>query len=181
MKKIKIVYAGLLGVAQNLLAIIEHVDFIGLGAELHVYGGGNQKNNIESYLATHKCNVFYHGHVEESQLNNILKQYDASLIPLVKYIRGAVPSKIFDVMPLGIPILFCGEGEGAMIIKKYGLGLVSEPGNYEELASNIMLLSQMSEKKRHQMSVNAQCASRSCFDFERQLDGCYEFCTQIIG
>lgn len=181
MKKIKIVYAGLLGVAQDLLSIIEHVDFMGLRAELHIYGGGNQKNNIERYVASHQCNVFYHGYVEESRMQKILKQYDVSLIPLAKYIRGAVPSKIFDTMPLGIPMLFCGEGEGAEMIKKYGLGLVSGAGDYEKLASNIRLLSQMSEQKLHQMSINAQSVSRSCFNFERQIDECYEFCSQIVG
>lgn len=180
-KTVKIVYAGLLGVAQDLLGIIEHVDFHGLGAELHLYGGGNQKEQIERYLATHQCNVFYHGYVEESQIRKILVQYDASLIPLITYIRGAVPSKIFGTMSLGIPMLFCGAGEGAMIIQKYGLGLVSEPGNYESLAANIKRFAKMSEQERHQMSENALRVSKEYFDFDRQMDAFYEFCGQIMG
>lgn len=178
---IKIVYAGLLGVAQNLLGIIEHVDFLSIGAELHLYGGGNQKEQIERYLATHQCNVFYHGYVDENQMRNILVQYDAALIPLVTYIRGAVPSKIFGTMSLGIPMLFCGAGEGAMIIQKYGLGLVSEPGNYDSLTANIKRFSMMSEQERHQMSENALRISKESFDFNRQMDAFYVFCSQIMG
>lgn len=177
---IKIVYAGLLGVAQDLLGIIEHVDFQNLGVELHLYGGGNQKEQIERYLATHDCNVFYHGYVDENQIRKILVQYDASLIPLVTYIRGAVPSKIFGTMSLGVPMLFCGAGEGAMIIQKYGLGLVSEPGNYESLTVNIKLFSKMSEQERHQMSENALRISRERFSFKRQMDAFYEFCGQVM-
>ena len=41
-KPFRIVYAGLLGVAQNILELIERIDFKGMGAELHVFGGGNQ-------------------------------------------------------------------------------------------------------------------------------------------
>lgn len=183
MKKttIKIVYAGLLGVAQDILGIIKKVDFEQLGVEFHIYGGGNQKERIERYLDTHECNVFYHGYVKETQIRDILIQYDAALVPLITYIRGAVPSKIYAMMPLGIPMLFCGGGEGAMIIQKYGVGLVSEPGDYERLAANIKLFSNMSEQERRQMSENALRTSEKCFSFSRQMDAFYDFCNHIMG
>ena len=48
----RIVYAGLLGVAQDILGIIKNVDFKGLGIEFHLYGGGNQAKEIEEYHIT---------------------------------------------------------------------------------------------------------------------------------
>ena len=44
--KIRIIYAGLLGIAQDVLAICKNVDFEALNTELHIYGDGNQKNEI---------------------------------------------------------------------------------------------------------------------------------------
>lgn len=38
----RIVYAGLLGVAQDIYSIIENIPFQSIGAEFHLYGGGNQ-------------------------------------------------------------------------------------------------------------------------------------------
>ena len=59
-KPFRIVYAGLLGVAQNILELIERIDFKGMGAELHLFGGGNQALEIEDYVRTHDKGVFYH-------------------------------------------------------------------------------------------------------------------------
>lgn len=176
---VRIVYAGLLGVAQDVLGIIEHVDFRALDAELHIYGGGNQKEAIKRYIVDHdESHIFFHGYVEASEMNEVLRQYDASLIPLVTYIKGAVPSKIFDTMPLGLPILFCGEGEGAEIVRNYQLGFVSRPMDYEALAQNISKLSSMSEEERQQMAERGKQAANREFNFNRQMDSCYEF---IVG
>ncbi len=41
-KPFRIVYAGLLGVAQNILELIERVDFKGMGAELHLFEGATK-------------------------------------------------------------------------------------------------------------------------------------------
>ena len=64
-------------------------------------------------------NVVYHGTVAKKQREHVLSEYDVSLVPLSTYIRGAVPSKIFELMPLGLPILFCGSGEAAEIINDF--------------------------------------------------------------
>lgn len=177
---IRIVYAGLLGVAQNLMGIIQHVDFKSLGAELHIYGGGNQKTAIMKYVAEHEdSSVFFHGFVEADQVNGILRQYDAALIPLVTYIKGAVPSKIFDTMPLGLPIFFCGEGEGARIVRKYGLGFVSKCNDAQGLASNIEQFSRMDVLERERMSQRSLQASQKLFNYEAQMDKCYDFLKTI--
>ncbi|MBK8551415.1 MAG: glycosyltransferase family 4 protein [Ignavibacteria bacterium] len=47
---IKIVYAGLLGVAQGIYEISRNIDFKELGAELHIYGEGAEKEKLMKYL-----------------------------------------------------------------------------------------------------------------------------------
>ena len=46
----QIVYAGLLGIAQDILSIVQHIDFAALGCQFHLYGSGNQADEIETFL-----------------------------------------------------------------------------------------------------------------------------------
>lgn len=174
-KSLKIVYAGLLGVAQNILGILQHVDFKKIGVELHLYGGGNQASLIEEFLRNNDSNVFYHGYVDKEKLALELNNYDASLIPLTVRIKGAVPSKIFDVLPLGIPVLFCGGGEGAKIVQEYQIGFISDPGDYLKLQENIKKMSEMSETEYSEMSGNCIKAAETDFSFVVQMQACYHF------
>lgn len=167
---LKIIYAGLLGVAQDLLGIITNIDFKEEGIELHLYGGGNQTSQIENYILNHKdCNVFYHGYIRKEQLMDELKQYDASIVPLAKHIQGAVPSKIFDLLPVGVPVLFCGSGEGANIIKDLDLGFVSPPSDYTSLVDNLRRLNSLSSDAYTAISKNCIEAAKNQFSFARQI------------
>ena len=173
--QLKIVYAGLLGVAQDILGIIKNINFKNLGIEFHLYGGGNQAKEIENYIAEHDCNVFYHGYVSKDKIAEELSKYDASIVPLAVRIKGAVPSKIFDILPIGIPVIFCGGGEGAEIIKEYKVGYVSNPGDYEKLKENIIKLNSLSTDEYKQLSANCINVSKNDFDFDTQMQRCYTF------
>lgn len=166
----KIVYAGLLGVAQNILELIERIDFKGMGAELHLFGGGNQAIEIENYVAAHDKGIFYHGSLPKEQMREELTRYHASIIPLTVRIKGAVPSKLFDLLPLGVPVLFCGGGEGEQIVKENHLGFVSAPGDYEMLSRNIQAMSQLPDEEYIQLKGNCFRLSKTTFSFERQLE-----------
>lgn len=136
-----IVYAGLLGVAQGILEICQKIDFKSLGAEFHIYGAGGEQYLIEEFLMTNsERGIFFHGRVSRDEIPGLLKQADVTLIPLVKNIFGAVPSKIYESMAAGVPILFAGEGEGQRIIEENCLGWVSRSRDYEKLIENIKLI-----------------------------------------
>lgn len=162
-KVLKIVYAGLFGVAQDMYSLLRSIDFAALGVEMHLYGGGNQVEDIQKYIASGDKNIFYHGFVSKQQMASELSLYDLSIIPLVTHIHGAVPSKIFDLLPEGIPILFSGEGEGARIVEEYEIGLVSAHGDYNVLAGNIGKFVRMSDAEYE--GYVSRCLQASCNDF----------------
>lgn len=174
-KPVKIVYAGLLGVAQDILSVVKNMDFANLGAELHLYGGGNQVKEIEEYLNSGIKGVYYHGFVEKARMADELGKYDASIVPLAMRITGAVPSKIFDLIPIGLPILFCGGGEGAVVVKEYEIGFISEPGDYSALSENIKSLAEMSSDEYRRLSENCIGAAKQDFDFDVQMERCVKF------
>lgn len=173
---LKIAYAGLLGVPQDVLSIVRNVDFESVGAEFHIYGGGNQAEDIKNEIAAGKKNVFYHGVLAKEQMNKVMgSEYDVSLIALVKSITGAVPSKIFDTLPLGIPLLFCGTGEGADIVRENGFGLVSAPSDFRMIENKIREFAVMDADEFHAYSQRCKDAATGSFNFDSQFDSFMEF------
>ena len=172
---LKIVYAGLFGVAQDMLSLLRSVEFVKLGVEMHLYGGGNQMAEIEEYIKQGDKNIYYHGYVSKQQMGEELRKYDLSIIPLAAHIHGAVPSKIFDLLPEGIPILFSGEGEGARIVSDYGFGLVSTHGDYAALAQNIQAFVDMTDEEYAAYVNNCLSASQDIFSFSKQMERFCDF------
>ncbi len=174
-KPFKIVYAGLLGVAQDILKIIRDIDFKKHNAEFHIFGGGNQTKQIEDYIQNNDCSVFYHGFLEKTAMVEELSKYHASIVPLSVHIKGAVPSKIFDLLPVGIPVLFCGGGEGAQLVKDYNLGLVSPPADMKLLDENIREISDLSDKEYQELRESCMQAAKTDFSFDSQMSNYYQF------
>ena len=178
---LRLVFSGMLGVAQDVAGIVQHIPFKEMGVEFHILGGGKQLEEIQEYIKQHPdCNVFAHGFVPKEKIAQWLDQYDASIVPLATRIRGAVPSKIYDILPQGLPILFCGGGEGADFISDHKAGLISEPGDYDALINNIELLRDMSNKDYQQMSANCIKVSKEELNFDKQMKECCEWLAESI-
>lgn len=137
--KIKMVYAGLLGMAQGVLKLCEQLDFNKI--ELHIYGAGAEESDLKAFIKNNsKKSIIFHGSVSRAVLHQELLQYDVTVIPLLNRIYGSVPSKIFEYSRLGLPILYFGGGEGETLIETYNLGWTSEAGNYDSLNEVISTL-----------------------------------------
>ncbi len=165
--KIKIVYAGLLGIAQGIFKLIQQLEYSNI--ELHLYGNGSEKEQIENYLLENKdLPIFYHGEMARHQLHKELLKYDLTIIPLLNRIYGSVPSKIFEYARLGLPILYFGGGEGEVIVNKFNLGWVTEAGNYNAL--NTLIASIPKNDLSVSYKKNIQEIAVKYFDFKAQIN-----------
>ncbi|MBF6641476.1 glycosyltransferase family 4 protein [Flavobacterium sp. J49] len=143
---IKIFYAGLLGVAQGVLELCEKIDLNGLNIELHLFGDGAEKNQIEALiLAQKESKIFFHGMMERKALHNTLKTFDIAIVPLKTRIYGSVPSKIFEYGALGFPILYFGGGEGETIVSENELGWVANVENFADLNKKLVEISKLNK------------------------------------
>ena len=138
-KPLKIVYAGLLGIAQGILNICKELH-LPENVEFHIYGNGPETDQIIKLIDT-KPNIFYHGSVSREVLHQELKSYHVTLIPLINRIYGSVPSKIFEYTRLGLPIIYFSNGEGAELVKAHSLGYTIDSVDYENLNNVIADLS----------------------------------------
>lgn len=177
---LKLVFSGMLGVAQDVAGIARNIPFKEMGVEFHILGGGKQLEEIQEYIKQNPdCNVFAHGFVPKEEIASWMEQFDASIVPLATRIRGAVPSKIYDILPQGLPILFCGGGEGADFISGHQAGLISEPGDFKALTENIKRLCDMSDEEYRQMSNNCIRTSREELNFDKQMKESNEWLEKI--
>ena len=165
--RLRIAYAGLLGVAQGVLEICKNVDFDALGAELHIFGEGRQLEAVEHYAAI-TTGIIYRGTLPKHELDQLMPTFDASLVPLTRRIRGAVPSKVYAGIAAGVPLLFVGEGEGAEIVREHGIGLVSSAGDFSGLRANVAALTQMTPAERAAMRTRMERLQVGEFSFRRQ-------------
>lgn len=164
--KLKIVYAGLLGIAQGIYKLCQELDYSTI--EFHIYGSGAEQSKIETFIVNHpELPIIYHGQVTRNELHEVLLQYDITIIPLLKRIYGSVPSKIFEYAKLGLPMLYFGGGEGETIIETHELGWIAEAGNYKELNSVITSIKSdlISESLRQKIIEKG----KKEFDFKSQL------------
>lgn len=180
--KLKVVYSGLLGVAQDVAGIVQNVPFQQLGVEFHIFGGGNQLSEIEAWCASHPdSNVFTHGFVPKEQIAECLLKMDVGVIPLSTRIRGAVPSKLYDILPQGLPVLYAGGGEGAAFVESREIGYTCTPGDYAALTENITRMRDMDEEEYEQMSARCITVSRDELDFNKQMKECVNFLKFVVA
>lgn len=170
-QNLRIVYAGLLGVAQGIAELIQQIDFNELGVELHIYGDGNEKEQVLSYLESNpECNIYYHGFISVEELDEIMPTYHVSLIPLKKPIYGAFPSKIFTALKMGLPVLFSGEGEGAKFVIENEIGLINASDDYNQLKNNIKSFRKLSAEEYNNLSLKCRSLMLDKYNQEDQVN-----------
>lgn len=168
--KVRIVYAGLLGVAQGILSLCQNIDFDILNCEFHIYGQGAEKNEIEKYLTDNQTKgIFLHNSIPRDQVPAMLMQYDVTIIPLIKPIFGAVPSKIYEAMAAGLPIIFSGGGEGARIIEEFELGWTCAPSDFNDIRNVIAGIGSLDTVQLKKMKENAIHIAQTVFDRNIQI------------
>ncbi len=164
--KLKIVYAGLLGIAQGIYRLCQELDYTHI--EFHIYGAGAEQNKIQTLISNNSdLDIIYHGEVSRNQLHKILVGYDLTIIPLLNRIYGSVPSKIFEYAKLGLPMIYFGGGEGEKIIQKYHLGWIAKASNYSELNRVISKISPSELNPEFKEKIKESAVKN--FDFNIQL------------
>ena len=130
-------YIGTHGAAHGLEMLLEAAELAQAGAEnrdLHFLfvGNGSEKAKLTAISESHNLtNVTFVDTVSKENIPAYYSILDASIIHLkrIPLFKTVIPSKSFEVMAMGIPILLGVEGEIADIVESEGAGLLFEPEN----------------------------------------------------
>lgn len=125
---IKLQYAGNIGRVQGLPNVIHHLPD---NIEFHIYGTGALENKLKKIDAK---NVFFHGAYRRSEQSDILGQCDIALVTLSDGMYGlGVPSKTYNILASGRPVLFLGpeNSEIYRLVKEKGIGYSNWPQKWD--------------------------------------------------
>lgn len=171
---LKIVYAGLLGYAQGVFKICTEINFKELGVELHIYGAGMEEDKLKEFANNQENNVFFHGIKTSKEIIAEIRKYDVGFVPLKNKIYGAVPSKIFELMQLGVPVLFLGEGEGVRIIEEGEIGFSCNSDDFKGLKKNILKYKNLNKEDYKNMSATSLSLHKRTYNLENQLNKLFD-------
>ena len=138
--KIIIEYAGNIGRVQGLENVMDKLPD---DVEFHIYGTGAMEEKLKSRKQE---NVFFHGPYFRSQQNTVLAACDIALVTLQEGMYGlGVPSKTYNILASGRPILFFGpkNSEIDLLVRENGIGYCDWPEQWDK-----EILIQMGEKAR---------------------------------
>jgi colanic acid biosynthesis glycosyl transferase WcaI len=156
-----IVYAGLHGLAQGLeqihlaaqkLPSTEHIEFT-------FVGDGPEKQQLIQLVKDLNLNHFrFLDSVAKEKIPAILRTADVLIVPLKIQLTGAVPSKIYEAMAIGKPIILIAESEAAKIVNDANCGIVVRPGDIDGLVASMLYLKNNPEVCK-QMGANGRQAA----------------------
>ncbi|NCC05538.1 MAG: glycosyltransferase, partial [Proteobacteria bacterium] len=95
-------------------------------------------------------NVIMLGQQPKERMPDFLAATDACLVLLIRseLFKTVLPSKIFEAMATGRPIVLGVEGESREMVEEGGCGLCIEPENDAELAEAVLKLARDSGLRR---------------------------------
>jgi glycosyltransferase involved in cell wall biosynthesis len=144
--KFVLLYAGIIGHAQGLEVILNAAKKLRHMPDIcfYIMGDGPEKNRLLKIQEQNKLdNVIFIPNQPTHEVISRISMSHAYIVPLRKLdlFKGAIPSKVFEPLALGVPVLLGVEGEAKdLFIEKAKGGLFFEPENDEMLSKIILRL-----------------------------------------
>ena len=141
-------YIGTHGMAHALETLLAAMAALqqrpeGQSIRLLLLGDGARKADLEAEAARLGLgNVRFVGTVPKEQVARYWSLLDVSVIHLrqTELFTTVIPSKLFECMGMGIPVLHGVAGESARIVEREGAGIVFEPENAAQLVDGLLRL-----------------------------------------
>lgn len=156
----KILFAGNIGVAQDVNSIIKAALILKEKLDIHFVfvGDGRSKQELEDFVTINYLNQTVHflGRFPIDAMKTFFTQADVLLVSLKDELifNATVPAKLQAYLCTQRPILGMLNGEGAAIINDANCGLFVNAGDSNGLAKKILELYQMSNEERNILGGN---------------------------
>lgn len=139
-------YIGTLGMAHSLDTLLDMAHILGKDpitrhVQVVILGEGAERARLEARIqAENLDNVLLLASVPREQVTSYWSLLDLAIIHLksTDLFKAVIPSKLFECMAMGIPVLHGVEGESADIVIENGVGITVPPEDAECMAAEIL-------------------------------------------
>jgi glycosyltransferase involved in cell wall biosynthesis len=140
-------YVGTHGMAHGLSVVLEAADRLRDDPRIAflLVGDGAERANLEQIREKKQLNnVVILGQRPKEEMPSLWTAIDASLILLRRHdlFKKVIPSKMFEAMAMGCPIVLGVEGEARALLHEAGAGIAIAPESAEELAAAVVRLAE---------------------------------------
>jgi glycosyltransferase involved in cell wall biosynthesis len=161
-------YVGTHGMAHALSTVLQAADRLRDRDDIRfllVGSGAEQASLREQRDAMRLANVVMLDQQPRSRMPAIWGLAGASIVHLrdTPLFRTVIPSKIFEAMAMGIPILLGVEGEAAAIVTDANAGVLFAPENAQALADAVRRMAD-DRNEAARLGENGRSAAREQFD-----------------
>ena len=164
-------FAGNIGRGQGITCLLQaatevnHPDI-----QFLFFGEGVYEEKLKS-MST--MNITYGGSFTRDESNKFLNACDVAIVSLQKGMYGlGVPSKTYNILAAGKPILYIGEAKSeiGLLIQEYGLGRVCSSGNIESIKEGINWFLERSPAELSELGQKSRTIAENNFSRETITD-----------
>lgn len=177
-KKIKLIYAGALGLANGIDNMLNEAKrLLNLGYNINsfqfdFYGTGiKQQHLINRVKNENLTNCKFYDSVPKFKLKKIFHDYDMGIMSLEnikEFHYGTSPNKFFDYISSGLPVICNYDGWIKDMIEEYNIGIATNPNVKDDFSKKIIsLLNNKKTLETH--SINSRNLAEKEFSDKEQL------------
>jgi glycosyltransferase involved in cell wall biosynthesis len=161
-----VVYVGNMGLATGLDVVLDAAVLLRADATVRfvLIGGGADAARLRARAAREQlANVVFTGPLPRADALRALADATLTVVPLIATIADSLPTKLFDAMLVGTPVVLSAAGEARVLVERADAGIAVTPGDAPALAEGIRTLLADGEL-RARLAANGPAFVRANYD-----------------
>jgi glycosyltransferase involved in cell wall biosynthesis len=181
----RVLYAGTVGMSQGVGTLVDAAELLDERPEVEIViaGDGAEGPELRRRLsAAGLHNVIMLGRVPHERIPELYAEADAAVVLLRDrpLFEGALPTKMFEAMSAGRPLVLSAAGEAATLVEEASCGVVVPPERPRELAAALSDLARDRDRAGKLGAAGRQAVLEG-FSRERALDHWYGLLASLAG
>jgi glycosyltransferase involved in cell wall biosynthesis len=116
--KFTITYVGNVGIAQHIETLVDAAKML-KDIQVNIVGGGSRYTQVKNYVKKQQIsNVEFFGQVPREKMIDFYSNSSILYAQLDEKFKAAMPSKLYEYVSTGLPIIYGGTGEARNFINK---------------------------------------------------------------